>query len=666
MRTRARLKKTLIFTLLAVFTSVIALFTYKFASFDQEKFLKPYLSKMGFRSISYEDVEYKLDQINIKNLRSEGRVSLSSPKVSIHLGIDPTKPYFISARNIVIDSPLINIKESSKKTSHGNPSQTRTHRIYGLIDKLLRSDINISTRNAKLSLGINKKDTLSLHFDLDFHPDRDDFEFVLQKMKLKNRYFLKNIRGKLILDKKDNAYPFLISNQNKGRHNWQAKGHIKDDFQSLEIYLKNSGIPNELQRYFKGFVYNLDNVNYAMKLKIKIEKDILFTYYAGSTNLEIYNTKIHSKPFGPIPFKTKVEGRLNLHQRNINIDHGVLKIFNIENRNQETTISYQVSNKEMLAPNSLTDIEINLPRTRCRTIIESIPNSLFKYLDKFESKGTLKAKLKLSFRKDKPEDYNLKIPIFENHCQIESNSNLFSKKYLLDGEFINDLNGQLLSPQQYAFLYRNFMHYGKSLADAVVVNEDANFWNHPGVNYMAFSNAIRANLKHRFFKFGASTITMQLVKNLYFSHEKTISRKLEEIILSQYIEKILSKNEILEIYLNIIEFGPDIFGVSDASRIFFDKKSSNLTLSESAYLASILTNPKLYIHNYCQKRLDAKTSRKVRTTLHRLHGSGLISSEDLIRASEGKVSFASSPQYESENCPQVYSGGFMEKAQKRF
>jgi len=127
---------------------------------------------------------------------------------------------------------------------------------------------------------------------------------------------------------------------------------------------------------------------------------------------------------------------------------------------------------------------------------------------------------------------------------------------------------------------------------SVLTTEDGRFFRHGGFDQEAIVNSIRENLKERRFVRGASTISMQLAKNLYLPRDKTLSRKLQEAVLTLYLEQQLTKNELMELYLNVIEFGPMVYGIGPAARHYFNTTSASLSLSQAMYLASILRNPK--------------------------------------------------------------------------
>jgi monofunctional biosynthetic peptidoglycan transglycosylase len=141
---------------------------------------------------------------------------------------------------------------------------------------------------------------------------------------------------------------------------------------------------------------------------------------------------------------------------------------------------------------------------------------------------------------------------------------------------------------------------------AVVQAEDSTFYSHSGISLSSLEQALRINLSEGRFVWGGSTITMQLARNLYLQPDKTIIRKLQEILLALKIERALSKDRILEIYLNVAEWRPDIFGITTASKHIFKKKPRELGPLEAAFLASILPSPRLASDPEVRKRFRQK------------------------------------------------------------
>jgi monofunctional glycosyltransferase len=142
---------------------------------------------------------------------------------------------------------------------------------------------------------------------------------------------------------------------------------------------------------------------------------------------------------------------------------------------------------------------------------------------------------------------------------------------------------------------------------AVIVAEDANFYRHEGIDVTAIKNAIKYDLEKQRFARGASTITQQAAKNLFLSREKTVTRKIEEIYLAKRMEQELTKGRILELYLNIAELGPMVYGIGHGARYYFDRPASTLTPRECAFLAAMLPGPQKVYNPY--RHLDRVLKR---------------------------------------------------------
>lgn len=150
----------------------------------------------------------------------------------------------------------------------------------------------------------------------------------------------------------------------------------------------------------------------------------------------------------------------------------------------------------------------------------------------------------------------------------------------------------ILGPKNPNFVYwNNISPYVKW---AVILSEDAKFYKHSGVDYEAMKQAFKKNLEVGRYVRGGSTITQQLAKNVFLSREKTLTRKLKELVIAFLLEEKLSKTRILELYLNAVEFGPLVYGIGHASNFYFGKSPSSLNPLEAAMLASLLPGPKIY------------------------------------------------------------------------
>lgn len=189
-------------------------------------------------------------------------------------------------------------------------------------------------------------------------------------------------------------------------------------------------------------------------------------------------------------------------------------------------------------------------------IVASIFASIFFSISKSET-----------FNQNKLINANMKIEVYGDDGNLLSDKSLFNNQYI------------------------SLSKIPKETIDAFISIEDKTFYSHNGINPKRIVKAILNNISKGKASQGASTISQQLIKNTHLSSEKTYSRKIKEISLALEMEKKLSKDEILENYLNVIYYGNNIYGIENASQFYFSKSASELTLEEGATLAAIIKSP---------------------------------------------------------------------------
>ena len=166
----------------------------------------------------------------------------------------------------------------------------------------------------------------------------------------------------------------------------------------------------------------------------------------------------------------------------------------------------------------------------------------------------------------------------------------------------------------------------KEAWQAIIAAEDGRFYQHEGIDWDAIRMAAEKNWQRKTFSVGGSTIPQQTVKNVYLSNSRSLIRKYRELIGTYLLESKLEKNEILEVYLNIIEFGPDIYGIHHAARYYFNKTPAQLTAREGAYLAVLMPAPKKYFYSiYQAKRMAPHHNRKYQRILRDMRRMGQLS-----------------------------------------
>ncbi|WP_054955407.1 transglycosylase domain-containing protein [Paenibacillus dakarensis] len=186
-------------------------------------------------------------------------------------------------------------------------------------------------------------------------------------------------------------------------------------------------------------------------------------------------------------------------------------------------------------------------------------------------------------------------------------------------------------------------HISPLLIRATLAVEDRKFYDHPGFDLKGMARAVLVNLEHMNSKQGASTLTQQLARNLYLSHEKTLSRKLKEAKFTVQMEMKYTKDEILEMYLNEIYYGHGAYGIESASRMYFGKSAKELNLAESAMLAGIPKGPTYYSpYNH----FDNAVNRQ-KTVLNSMVETGDITQAEAEEAASAKLVLL--PQDRQEN-----------------
>lgn len=178
------------------------------------------------------------------------------------------------------------------------------------------------------------------------------------------------------------------------------------------------------------------------------------------------------------------------------------------------------------------------------------------------------------------------------------------------------VTGPLLDVVKHDNEWVSFEEIPQTCKWAVVAAEDINFYQHSGVDLDSIQSAIKRNEKHKNIRFGASTITQQLVKNAFLSRKKSYVRKTREILGALILDAMMPKSQQLTWYFNVIEFGPSIYGIKAAAHYYFQKKPQKLTQEECVSLVSLLPSPKRFGH-YVKSRAYAQVLERRKEQIRR-------------------------------------------------
>ena len=277
-------------------------------------------------------------------------------------------------------------------------------------------------------------------------------------------------------------------------------------------------------------------------------------------------------------------------------------------------------------------LSLELPVAGCQSLLESVPSALFPHLVGARFVGTLGAKGYVSFDTRRIDDMILRYD-FDDSCKMAVVPEELQKDRF-QGVFhyaIVDKDGKPddreTGPGTDEWLPIDVI--SPMMQVAVLTTEDGAFYHHHGFNHSAIRSALVADIKAGRFVRGASTITMQLAKNLFLSREKTVSRKLEEVILADYLEKTFKKEELMELYLNIVEFGPDVYGAKAAADHYFGRRAIELNLAESLFLSSLLPRPRDYHKIYEKGEVPQSWMNNIHQLMEIANKTGKISDQEL-------------------------------------
>lgn len=159
---------------------------------------------------------------------------------------------------------------------------------------------------------------------------------------------------------------------------------------------------------------------------------------------------------------------------------------------------------------------------------------------------------------------------------------------------------------------------------SVISSEDTTFYSHNGIDMHELQEAIKKDIREKRWARGASTLTQQVIKNAFLTHEKSLWRKFREILWASELEKEFTKSEILCFYLNMAEFGPGIYGIGQASTYYFGVLPSRLSVRESAFLAMLLPSPRKYHSNFRAKTLTPWAKKRVNHIIETMFRLGYI------------------------------------------
>lgn len=374
------------------------------------------------------------------------------------------------------------------------------------------------------------------------------------------------------------------------------------------------------------------------------------------SGLNLHHEAVSSDPVMGLALNLGVDGSLDLARRR-------LELTKLEGRSRALTgiLSGVVELREgkfrrtdgtEMPFTPFIDLAFRVPKLSCPQLLESIPGPIIPHLQGFTLAGNFEANVyaKIDYQDLESLDLGGKVGI--DGCRVVKAPPEVTA--LTGPEPITQLveipsadkNAPPGAVEMMAFTIGldnpRFVPYEKIspyLISSIMSTEDNGFFKHRGWVSSEFKTALKRNLAGGGFRLGASSITMQTVKNVLLSREKTLSRKLQELFLVWYLEQLLPKERILELYFNAIEFGPRIYGIGPAAKHYFGKPASDLTPLEAAFFSSILPSPKRRYVQYCHGSALPPWEKYVHKILSIVHNRGRLTDEEYATANAQTLVF---------------------------
>jgi len=382
---------------------------------------------------------------------------------------------------------------------------------------------------------------------------------------------------------------------NNGAATWHFAGRMHPSDRDIDVKLYADGKKVEVPYIEKRFhlKVNFDTIRTRLTKVENSDGETRLSGYWGVTNLVINQPRLSSTDI-VVP-DAGIDANVSVGDNYVAIDS--TSIITLKKVTAHPYIKYTIK------PVKIYELKLNTGWLDAGDLFNSFPSGMFDSLDGMQVAGKLNYSLNIFLNSSRPDDVQFDSRLNKDDFRIIH----FGKTDLgrLNNTFVytpyeygRPMPSRVIGPQNPDFT--PLEDISPNLEYAVMTAEDPSFYSNHGFVEESIRKSLATDFKEKKFKRGGSTISMQLVKNAFLSREKTLTRKVEEILIVWMIEnnQIMTKDRMLEVYFNIIEWGNNIYGIGEASRYYFNKKPSELTIGESIYLASIVPHPKTGLYSF--------------------------------------------------------------------
>jgi hypothetical protein len=406
--------------------------------------------------------------------------------------------------------------------------------------------------------------------------------------------------------------------------------------QSVEIATKLRALPlRALGMLAGGRALGLDSAKADLQARAVIDRSVWRADFEASGKIsavDVLHPAVDSVPWRNQTAGFSVKGNADLANDRLELSEASLKMLG-------ATLKAKATVENLRSPRG--SISVFTPPHEplsCSNLLFAEPDPVRRALEGLELQGNLGFELSLKFDSAAWQELALDVAVGPV-CSVRSEARALAAllPVLRKPKSEQPPAGLSVPLGTYHPDYVPLSQMPAHLPSAFITSEDSKFFHHQGFDTDMIRNALAQDLGNRSFDRGASTITQQLAKNLFLTHRRTLARKLEEAVLTWRLQKLLSKDRVLELYLNVIELGPGIRGVKQAARTYFGKEVGELAPLESAHLAALTPNPHVLARRFRDGQVDEGWQQRLIDLLGMMKRHRRLTPEELAAARASKL-----------------------------
>ncbi len=382
---------------------------------------------------------------------------------------------------------------------------------------------------------------------------------------------------------------------NGGQSVWHVEGTVEPDDKQWNLMLfadnKKVELPYLEEKF--GLKLNFDTIVTEMKGVRRSGDQLTVNGSWAVKNLLINHARIAGNDI--IVPDVSMDANMIIGKNYISIDSS--SAVHLKNITARPFIKYTID------PVKIYELKIHTDQIDAQELINAFPQGLFESLEGMQVAGKLQYDLNFHLNSKKPDDVVFNSQLKNHGFKVvkwgKTNLQKINQPFVYTPyEYGKPMRDIIVGPSNPDYTPIN--EISPNLRNALLTAEDPSFYSHNGFVEESIRKSIATNFKEKAFKRGGSTISMQLVKNVYLNRQKTLARKIEEILIVWIMENgnLSSKQRMFETYLNIIEWGRNVYGIGEAARYYFNKHPSQLDIGESIFLASIVPRPKSGLYRF--------------------------------------------------------------------